>query len=66
MPAQGDKYRYISESGTRILVSIHEDRGMVNGPDGVPWHKVTAHPIGFNNCPLMVLDFDKLEEEKEC
>lgn len=55
---------YTTASGVNIHVHIVEDCGLVNGRDGTKWHKVLCRPIGFNNCPLMILDRNKLKDIK--
>ena len=55
----GQDYWYHTDSGDRIPVFITKDCGIVQGQHA-PWHKVLCKPIGFNNCPTMVLDFSTL------
>lgn len=52
-------FDYTNEAGQKITVWIEQDCGMVNGKEK-PWHKVICRPIGFNNCPPMVLDMATL------
>jgi hypothetical protein len=51
----GKDFWYHTPSGDSIPVFIVEDCGIVQGQYS-PWHKVLAKPVGFNNCPTMVLD----------
>jgi hypothetical protein len=57
-------YTYTNEAGKEITVWIKEDCGLVNGLDR-QWHKVVCKPIGFNNCPSMILDKGKLKVQNE-
>lgn len=56
----GKEYIYMTEKGHAVPVWIIEDCGMVQGKQA-PWHKVKARPIGFQNCPVMSLDFAGLQ-----
>lgn len=56
---------YITPAGARVHVFIVKDCGLVKGEDGRLWHKVLCEPIGFNNSPLMSLDYDKLEDSQD-
>jgi hypothetical protein len=53
-------YIYTTLEGREVEVWIKEDCGIVTGLDKA-WRKVICKPIGFNNCPNMILDFDKLK-----
>lgn len=52
-------YNYKTQNGLSVTVWIKEDCGLVNGKDK-QWHKVICKPIGFNNCPSMILDMASL------
>ncbi len=56
-------YIYTNPEGQKITVYVIEDCGDMQDRDGQEWRKVLCRPIGFNNAPLMSLDFNKLVAE---
>lgn len=56
-------YTYTTPQGKGVSVYVVEDCGMLSDQAGGQWHKVLCKPIGFNNAPIMSLDFNKLVRE---